>query len=285
MTRVPVEYGRSVGSYTSATAGIRRVWALGAAAFAGALVAFVSGRPGHESCIRTRSMPYLIVSIRRFGLRCGAILSACGVGFFPLAGQELQLQRVYPGSGPHICAPSASGVASSPHARSAAAQLASDANRAMILGDLERVEALLAQAIELDPSSADIAYRHGRVLQDLERVEPAIAEYCRALDLGVDSLGVQDARERITDLSDLVVNLIPELARNAFERGLRETDDSLYVAALESFTEAMDEAPAWPEPLYNRAVVHERLGEPLDALQDFQSYVRLVVPERVGGRW
>ncbi len=116
-------------------------------------------------------MPPRIAIALRSGLISGLFLTVFAAGLSPLAGQELELLRVYPGSGPYVCAAPSEGALPSPDEQAAAGQLASDANQAMTLGDFERVEALLGQAADLDPSSADIAYRRARVLQDLERVE------------------------------------------------------------------------------------------------------------------
>jgi tetratricopeptide (TPR) repeat protein len=149
----------------------------------------------------------------------------------------------------------------------------------MILGDFERVEALLQQAAELDPSSADLAYRRARVLADLERNEAAMVEFCRALDLGVTSIGITDARFRLNALSDQLRSRIPEQARVAFDRGIEFADDSLFVESVASFSTAIVAAPDWPEPLYNRAVVEERRGNQNAALRDFRAYLRLVAPD------
>lgn len=212
-------------------------------------------------------------------------------GAAPLLGQELELIRVYPGSGAYECVAPASPVLPSPDDRARAGQLASDANQAMVLGEMTQVQALLQEAVRLDPSSADLAYRHARVLEDLDRSEPAMAEYCRSLDLDVGALGVVDARERLNRLSDELQNRIPEVARNAFAEGLVQTDDSLYAVAEASFSTAIDNAPGWPEPIYNRAVVNERAGRTPQALRDFRDYLRLVaqdenqaiqVSERIG---
>ena len=221
----------------------------------------------------------------------GVCAMVAAAGIEPLLGQELELIRVYPGSGPYACLAPASTQPPSPDDRARAGQLASDANQAMVLGEMNQVQSLLQEAVRLDPSSADLAYRHARVLEDLERSEPAMAEYCRSLDLDVEALGVVDARERLTRLSDELRNRIPEAARNAFAEGLVASDDSLYTDAATRFSEAIDNARGWPEPLYNRAVVNERAGRTPQALRDFRDYLRLVaedesqavrVSERIG---
>lgn len=200
-------------------------------------------------------------------------------GVQSLVGQELELIRVYPGSGPYECVAPALPAPPSPDERARAGQLASDANQAMVLGEMSQVQTLLQEAVRLDPSSADLAYRHARVLEDLDRPEPAMAEYCRALDLDVEALGVVDARERLTGLSDALRNRIPGAAREAFSNGLLQADDSLFLDAEASFSAAIEIAPGWPEPVYNRAVVNELLGRASQALRDFRAYVELVAED------
>ena len=68
-------------------------------------------------------------------------------GFKPLAGQELELIRVYPGSGPYECVAPASPVLPTPDDRARAGQLASDANQAMVLGEMDQVQALLEEGV------------------------------------------------------------------------------------------------------------------------------------------
>lgn len=193
--------------------------------------------------------------------------------------QPLELEREYPGAGPYQCLAPVSPVLPSPDDRARAGQLATNANEAMILGDFERVQALLQQSVELDPSSPDLAYRHARVLEDLVRIDDAMVEYCRALDLGVESLGIFDARDRLDGLWNVVRALIPEEARVAFAAGLAEADDSSFTDAIGSFTTAVEVAPDWPAPLYNRGAVHEWAGDQRAALRDFRAYLLLVAPD------
>lgn len=224
-------------------------------------------------------MPPRIATNRRSGPILGALLALVAVGSNPVEGQELTLQRDYPGSGPYECPAPVSPVLPSPDERARAGQLATDANQALILADYERVEALLGQAAELDPSSADLAYRRALVLSDLERRQEAMDEFCRSLDLGIEALGVTDARRRLTDLSDALRSSIPAAARDAFDQGILEADAALYTQSLTSFSAAMDIAPEWPEPIFNRGVVNERMGRTQDALRDFRRYLRLVAPD------
>lgn len=238
-------------------------------------------------------MPPRTVSTRRSGPLGGALLAAVVWCVSPASGQELlPLQRDYPGSGPYQCPTALPASEPSPEIEARANQLASEANQAMVLGDLERAEVLLGQAVQLNRRSADLAYRHARVLEQLGTVEPAMEEFCRAIDLDVAALGVFDARDRIDSLAESIREQIPVAAHNAFREGVLAADDSLYFSAIESFTTALEAAPDWPPPLYNRAVVYERVGQVREALADFRAFldtdpnlrdaVFVLVSERIG---
>lgn len=170
--------------------------------------------------------------------------------------------------------------------------MASDANQAMALGDVERSQELLVQATELDPTSADYAYRHARTLEDLGDADNALLEYCRALARGIEDLGVLDTRDRIDALYETVRERIPEAARNAFVTGLAQADDGAWPEAVEAFTSAIDAAPEWGAPVYNRGVIYEEMGLIARSLADYRRYVDLaptdvdpilvLVSERIG---
>lgn len=221
---------------------------------------------------------HLRTSLR--GITFGVLLAALPGVFGSARAQEVpelpDLKREYPGSGPYVCPVPGAPVEPTSDERARAGQLASDANQAMILGDLERVDVLLGQAAELDPTSADLAYRRALVLEDLNRTEPAMREYCRAVDLGVESLGVTDARNRIDALYEQFRARLPIAAQQAFAQGLIEADDTLWVEALESFSTAIEIAPSWADPIYNRAMIREYVGDLQGALIDFRAYLFVV---------
>jgi len=163
--------------------------------------------------------------------------------------------------------------------RAQAGQLASDAVQAVILGELLRAEELLGQAIQLDPASAELAYRHARVLEDLAQSERAMAEYCRSISLGATADGIEDAQERIDALYEVVRSRIPATARDAFNSGVVSADLEAYEQSIQWFTQAMDAAPTWAPPVYNRAVVHERMGLVAESLTDYRRYLELTPTE------
>jgi len=214
------------------------------------------------------------------------------MGFQPLASQELPLLRDYPGSGRYQCPAPATFEAIEDDVRQRAAQLASDANQAMNLGDFDRAQALLGQATELDPSSADFAYRHARTLEELGDSENALLEYCRSLDLDVENLGISDVRLRIDTLYDQVRERIPAAARAAFVEGLSYSDSLAFDQATQSFSDAIEAAPDWGAPVYNRGVIYETQGRIGPSLADYRRYIELaptdidpvlvIVSERIG---
>ena len=239
-------------------------------------------------------MPPRLALARRFVLPFGLALSAASWWSPALVAQELPLVREYPGSGQYECpAPGAPVSPPDEDDRARAAQVASDATQAMALGDVERAQELLAEVTSLDPTSADYAYRHALTLETLGDADNALLEYCRSLALGIDVLGLEgEARDRIDALYETVRARIPEPARVAFVEGLAHADSSEYSQAVQAFTEAIEAAPGWGAPVYNRGVVHEQIGNIRASLDDYRRYVDLaptdvdpilvLVSERIG---
>jgi tetratricopeptide (TPR) repeat protein len=212
----------------------------------------------------------------RIGLVRGILLLVFVCGASPLAAQEeLQLQRSYPGSGPFTCPPPLPLVEPSPQQRGQASQLVTEADNAVILGDYARAEQLFAQASELDPTSSDASYGHARALETLGRPQDAMVEYCRVVALGADAVELQDAQSRLRALDEELRARISPEARGAFALGVTQADAGFYDQSLVAFTDALGEVPDWPEALYNRAVVLERMGLTDQSLQDYRTYLAL----------
>jgi tetratricopeptide (TPR) repeat protein len=224
-------------------------------------------------------MPPRNVHLGRSGLVWTAFLVVGASGPYRLAAQELTLQRDYPGLGPFACPAPEASVAPLPDERAQAGQLASDAIQAVILGELLRAEELLARAIALDPVSAELAYRHARVLEDLGRPNEAMLGYCRSLDHGAEAAGIEDAQARLDALYEIVRARIPQAAREAFVAGVAMADLESYDLSLTAFTRAIEAAPDWPPPIYNRAVVLERVGRVSESLVDYRRYLELTPSE------
>jgi len=196
-----------------------------------------------------------------------------------LSGQELSLQRNYPGPGPFECPAPLEPVGPTEDERVRASQLMSDALQASILGDLEAARSLLGQAADADRTSPEVAYRHARALEDLELRDDAILEYCRAMALGALDAGIADSRARLDALYEVVRERISAVARDAFVSGLNEADAALYVDADASFSVAIAEVPSWAEAYYNRAIVREQLGRVQESLRDYRRYLELTPSE------
>src|SRR5690606_33664086 len=81
------------------------------------------------------------------------------------AEQDLPLRESYPGAEPFACPPWSAPTPAEPEAAREARALASQANEALVLGDLGRAESFLERALELDPGSAELLYRRARVLE------------------------------------------------------------------------------------------------------------------------
>ncbi|MEX2466934.1 MAG: tetratricopeptide repeat protein [Gemmatimonadota bacterium] len=192
-----------------------------------------------------------------------------------LVAQELPFQRDYPGAGPSTCPVFEAPSSGSEEARAQAGQLASSAAQAVILGDLERAGALLERAAELDPASADVAYRRARVLEDSGETEEAVVEYCRTIALAGDGSGARDAQARLDAIAAAERGSLPDTALAAFQEGLAAVDEGSYRAAAEAFAVATNQAPSWAGAAYNRGVALDRLGQSADAAGALLRYLEL----------
>jgi len=192
-----------------------------------------------------------------------------------LAAQTLPLKSDAPGVGPYACPAVAVQRPPGEEERVQARELASTAAQSLILGDLERARALLDRAAELDPSSADLAYRHARVLEDMGERQAAIAEFCRVLAVDPRAEGVDDARERIETLAGNRDVPYPPDAVAEFQKAVEWADAGLLQNALTSFEMILGAAPDWPEAVYDRAVIADRLGRNADAVRDYRRYLEL----------
>jgi tetratricopeptide (TPR) repeat protein len=138
---------------------------------------------------------------------------------------------------------------------------------------------LLSQAASADATSAELAYRHARVLEDLGATDAAILEYCRSLGLGAADVGIVDSRRRLDDLYEIVRERVSDEALTAFIAGLDQADAMLYADAAQSFGVAIEASPQWPAPVYNRAVILEQLGRLPESVAEFRRYLELTPSE------
>ena len=197
------------------------------------------------------------------------------VGSSGLGGQELPLKRALPGTDSISCPPVDPNVQPSPEEVQQAARLGSDSEQALMLGDQERARDLLARATELDPTSAELAYRYGRILESLGETELAIESFCRALGLGSREQGIGDARPRLEALARAREPELPEAARSEFLNGLLQADLGNLEGAEEAFGAAFGLAPDWADAVYNRGIIRIRLSNPDMAVEDLQHYLTL----------
>jgi tetratricopeptide (TPR) repeat protein len=194
------------------------------------------------------------------------------------AAQELRLRRDVPAVAWAGCP--ADSAAAAPRAvpadrRQEAERLASAATQSAILGDNTAAADLLAAAAQLDPSSASIAYRHARALDDLGRAADAIAEYCRFLALAPDAPDAPDVRERTSALSESGGMAVPAAAVEAWEAAIESYGRGRLHDAERGFGEAIAAAPAWSDPVYNRGVVRIELGRAADAVEDLRRFLEM----------
>jgi len=211
----------------------------------------------------------------RIVVATGLLVLAVPGGVASLQAQELALKRTLPGDATFSCPALDPPAVPSPEERTQAGRLGSNADQALILGDQARARDLLARATELDPSSADLAYRSARILEDLGAQSEAIEQFCRVLLLGSGAEGIGDASVRLQALLDAEWAQIPDEAIGAFEAGLSGADSGRLEAAVRSFGLAWQRAPDWADAVYNRGIVQARLGRIDEAAADFQRYVAL----------
>ncbi len=196
-------------------------------------------------------------------------------GTVPTHAQELGLKLTLPGQAAFSCPPFTPPTGLSEEERIEAGRLGSNANQALILGDLERARDLLARATELDPGNAELTYRYARALEDLGARTEAVEQFCRVLLIGAGIEGVGDAQDRLEALLRAEQDQIPFQAVESFEQGLAEANSGQPDRAINSFGSAWEIAPDLAEAVYNRGVLHARMGRGEAAMADLQRYLAI----------
>lgn len=199
----------------------------------------------------------------------------CWVAAAPLVAQELPF-RHEPGSDEAaICRDTSADVLDSgPEARTQAAELASNADQALILGDLERASALLERATELDPLSTELAYRRARVLEDLGQTRAATSAYCRVLVTEGDAGTLEDARNRIRSLTEAGTE-VSDAVRAAAAEAVAAAEAGDLGQAIRTLDDVVRDAPLWSHGAYNRGVALARIGRSSEALRELGRYLEL----------
>lgn len=191
------------------------------------------------------------------------------------AAQQLELKRDLPPIAWSGC-PAVTTTAAAPgdSAHAEAERLVVAATEASILGDNATALELLGRASALDGASAPIAYRHARTLEELDRTDAAIDEYCRYLGLEGASDSAE-ARDRLVTLTQSDGFAVPQSAATAFQAGLDDYDRGSFVQADSAFGAAADAVPSWSAPVYNRALVRLELGQREAAIEDLRRYLEM----------
>ncbi|MGE0160401.1 MAG: tetratricopeptide repeat protein [Gemmatimonadales bacterium] len=227
----------------------------------------------------------------RFAARAAAALVVCGV---PRTGsaQDLPLLTEYPGSEAFACPAWTVPEAAAPEAAQEARALASEANEALVLGELDRAEAFLGRALDLDGGSPELLYRRARVLEERGARGEAIDAFCRALAAGSGTEDVSDAQHRLDSLVALDRPTLSPTAVAAFDRGVSMAQAGRAAAAEAAFETAIREEPAWAPPVYNSALVSAERGNRDKAIERLRQYLELdpeapnaVAVSRAIGRW
>lgn len=193
----------------------------------------------------------------------------------PLAAQVSGLKTEIVGVESFVCPDPGEPPVVSDEERRQAFELGTTARQALILGEVERARGLLARATALDPNSPELAYEHGRVLEELGQSGEAARWFCAALAAGAEGGDAADARERIERYAESERRQIPEAARAAFAEGVAAAAAGRLDGAARAFAEALDEHADFAEAAYNRAVVLEVRGESAGAAEAYRSYLQL----------
>lgn len=158
--------------------------------------------------------------------------------------------------------------------RQQAESLAASATEASILGDNAAALDRLTRAATLDPASPAITYRLARTLEVLDRDDDAVAEYCRYLSLpgAADSAEVRDRLAELTQPDGIAVSAA---AAQAYDTGIAHFDAGSLVQAEAAFQQALDAAPMWSAPVFNRALVLIALGRRDEAARDLRQYLEM----------
>ena len=208
---------------------------------------------------------------------CGAVLGLLLTASC-LSAQALPLKRsasTAPGSVCSADTSAATSVQVSDDDVAEARRLGDAAAQASIVGDLAGARDLLQRAVRLDPLEQDLRYRYARILEQLDDAEGALNQLCRYLAIAPEGADAEDVRQRVSSLAAARAPDVPMAALQSFRSGVASFDAGLLLQSEASFTNAIDVAPRWPEPYYDRGVVRDALGHGQAAEDDFRAYLTL----------
>jgi tetratricopeptide (TPR) repeat protein len=173
------------------------------------------------------------------------------------------------------CAPIVMGSkAPSDADRRRARDLAARGQQAAILGDSTTALNSLRQAAALDPTNADFAYQLGRVYEQSKSGANAAAEYCRFLVLAPNALEAAEVRDRIITIIPPRADPTIAAAQREFQLGTSAYDAGRFLEAEQHFSGALKADSTWADAYYDRAVVRLALAQRVNALNDFERYLR-----------
>jgi tetratricopeptide (TPR) repeat protein len=202
-------------------------------------------------------------------------LVAAGTADAQSARREAAKLSTLPTRAQSSCAPIVmGGKAPSEADRRHARDLAAQGQQAAILGDSTTALSSLRQAAALDPTNADFAYQLARVYEQSKASASAAVEYCRFLVLAPASLEATEVRERIMTIIPPRTDPNVAAAQREFQSGITAYNAGQFLQAQLHFSGALKGDSTWAEAYYDRALVHLALAERVDAMNDFERYLR-----------
>jgi tetratricopeptide (TPR) repeat protein len=189
--------------------------------------------------------------------------------------QQLTLKREVPPVAWSGCPPLEDTAQPTSEERAEAARLATEATQAALLGDDDEAHRLLEQAVSLDPTSSELAYRLALTLEQRQRPREAVAAYCRYVQLDAAAPDATEVLDRLPELMASAGFSVPAAAADAFVRGVAAFDAGRLDEADVAFAQAWRSETAWGTPLYNRAVVRFAAGRSTAAVEDLRQYLEL----------
>jgi tetratricopeptide (TPR) repeat protein len=203
-----------------------------------------------------------------------ALLAAAPVGA-QSARRETPRQSTLTTRTQSSCAPITMGTkAPSDDDRRRARDLAARGQQAAIIGDSVAALNSLRQAATLDPTNADFAYQLGRVYEQSKAGPNAAAEYCRFLVLAPNALEATEVRDRILTIIPPRADPTTAAAQREFQSGITAYNAGQFLQAQLHFSGALKGDSTWADAYYDRALVRIALAERVNALNDFESYLR-----------
>lgn len=189
----------------------------------------------------------------------------------PSALKRTALTATMRGSCPAVAAPRAPTNDQRRYAR----DLADRAQQAAIIGDSVSARDQLRQAVQLDPTDPDLAYRLARANETSGVVDDAVKEYCRFIALAPSAPESAEAREKVASLARPTLTAQARAAEVTFRAGIVAYERGQLTEAEAGFNSAISSQPSWADAYYDRALVKLRRDERDAALRDLEQYLRL----------